>query len=91
MGRVNATDGGTVLPVPPEPETWDPPEMRAALNVQDVTRIYRLLQKRGYSQQQIAVDALVVATGEVVDAPEILTTNARLLDVDSRARLLGQG
>ncbi len=37
------------------------------------------------------VDALVVATGEVVDAPEILTTNARLLDVDSRARLLGQG
>jgi len=54
LGRVNATDGGTVLLVPPEPETWDPPEMRAALNVQDVTRMYRLLQKRGYSQQQIA-------------------------------------
>jgi transcriptional regulator with XRE-family HTH domain len=38
----------------PDPETWEDPPMRQALAERDVTRIYRLLQKLGYSQQQIA-------------------------------------
>lgn len=38
----------------PDPETWDDPPMRQALGERDATRIYRLLQERGYSQQQIA-------------------------------------
>jgi len=37
-----------------EPEEWDRPEMRAALGARDITRIYRLLQKIGFSQQKIA-------------------------------------
>ena len=37
-----------------EPEEWDRPEMRAALGARDITRVYRLLQKIGFSQQKIA-------------------------------------
>jgi predicted XRE-type DNA-binding protein len=37
-----------------DPAQWDEPEMRAALAVRNATAIYRLLQKAGYSQQQIA-------------------------------------
>ena len=37
-----------------EPEEWDRPEMRAALSARDITRVYRLLQKIGFSQQKIA-------------------------------------
>jgi predicted nucleic acid-binding protein len=33
-------------------------------------------------------DALLVATGEVIDAQEILTTNRRLEQVDRRVRVL---
>src|SRR5262249_59396411 len=38
----------------PEETTWNAPEMRAALAARDITRIYRLLQKVGFSQQKIA-------------------------------------
>jgi transcriptional regulator with XRE-family HTH domain len=46
-------------PRPHDPARIDPaeygrPEMRAALAVRDMTRVYRLLQKIGYSQQRIA-------------------------------------
>jgi tetratricopeptide (TPR) repeat protein len=37
-----------------DPEVWDWPEMRAALAERDITRVYRLLQKFGFSQQRIA-------------------------------------
>src|SRR5262250_2561081 len=37
-----------------DPEEWDRPEMRTALAARDITRIYRLLQKAGFSQQRIA-------------------------------------
>jgi transcriptional regulator with XRE-family HTH domain len=36
------------------PEEWERPHMRAALAGRDITRVYRLLQKLGFSQQQIA-------------------------------------
>jgi len=36
------------------PEEWDRPAMRAALTARDITRVYRLLQKIGFSQQRIA-------------------------------------
>ena len=42
------------LPCPPDPVTWDEPAMRAGLAARDVTRVYRLLQKLGYSQHRIA-------------------------------------
>ena len=38
----------------PGQETWQLPEMRAAVQVRNFTAIYRLLQKLGYSQQRIA-------------------------------------
>jgi predicted nucleic acid-binding protein len=34
-------------------------------------------------------EALVVATGQVADVQEIVTTNGRLAEVDSRVRVLG--
>ncbi len=37
-----------------DPEVWDRPEMRAVLAERDITRVYRLLQKFGFSQQRIA-------------------------------------
>jgi transcriptional regulator with XRE-family HTH domain len=37
-----------------EPTEWDRPEMRAALAARDITRVYRLLQRIGFSQQRIA-------------------------------------
>src|SRR5262249_61585663 len=36
------------------PEEWERPEMRAALAKRDIPMVYRLLQKLGFSQQQIA-------------------------------------
>jgi hypothetical protein len=38
----------------PDKETWQQPEMRAAVQIRNFTAIYRLLQKTGYSQQRIA-------------------------------------
>ena len=38
-----------------DPAHWEEPTMRAALAVRDITAIFRLLQKLGYSQQRIAV------------------------------------
>jgi hypothetical protein len=46
-----------VLPNGPQrvdPERFEEPEMRAALAVRDITTVYRLLQKIGFSQQRIA-------------------------------------
>jgi transcriptional regulator with XRE-family HTH domain len=37
-----------------DPEEWDRPEMRAVLAERNITRVYRLLQKIGFSQQHIA-------------------------------------
>ena len=37
-----------------DPAEWERPEMRAALAERDITRVYRLLQKIGFSQQRIA-------------------------------------
>jgi hypothetical protein len=41
-------------PDPPRPETWDRADMPAALHRRDWTRVFRLLQKVGHSQQVIA-------------------------------------
>ena len=37
-----------------DPAHWDEPTMRKALAVRDITVVFRLLQKLGYSQQRIA-------------------------------------
>ncbi len=37
-----------------DPEEWERPDMRSALAVRDISRVYRLLQKVGFSQQKIA-------------------------------------
>jgi transcriptional regulator with XRE-family HTH domain len=37
-----------------DPEVWGEPVMRLALAARDITTVYRLLQKLGYSQQRIA-------------------------------------
>lgn len=37
-----------------DPAEWERPEMRKALAARDITRVYRLLQKIGFSQQRIA-------------------------------------
>src|SRR5215468_2318218 len=37
-----------------DPEVWERPAMRAALANRDITTVYRLLQKAGFSQQRIA-------------------------------------
>ncbi len=37
-----------------DPAEWERPEMRSALEVRDICRVYRLLQKVGFSQQRIA-------------------------------------
>src|SRR5215470_6198333 len=39
---------------PPDPEEFERPEFRAALEDQDFTQLFRLLQKLGLSQQRIA-------------------------------------
>jgi hypothetical protein len=36
------------------PAVWERPDMRDALAVRDVAAVYRLLQKHGVSQRQIA-------------------------------------
>jgi len=38
---------------PPGPEVWERPEMRAVLAVRDFGRVFRLLQRIGYSQKRI--------------------------------------
>jgi hypothetical protein len=38
----------------PDPAVWDDPPMRQALTDQDITTVYRLLSRLGYSQQHIA-------------------------------------
>src|SRR6266511_2539860 len=38
----------------PSPQTWYGPQMFAAVMARDFTRVYQLLQKRGFSQQRIA-------------------------------------
>jgi transcriptional regulator with XRE-family HTH domain len=35
-------------------EEWERPEMRQALSVRDIARVYRMLQRIGFSQQRIA-------------------------------------
>jgi len=39
---------------PPDPEKFERPDFRAALEGRDYTQLFRLLQKIGYSQQRIA-------------------------------------
>ncbi len=50
---MNAVDSEH-LAYPPDRALWEHPEMRAVLAARDMTRLYRLLQKYGYSQQRIA-------------------------------------
>jgi predicted XRE-type DNA-binding protein len=38
----------------PDPSTWDQPAMAEAVAQRDITKIYRLLCRVGFSQQQIA-------------------------------------
>jgi transcriptional regulator with XRE-family HTH domain len=46
------TTGSQDAPIPEE--TWDVDDMRAALKVRDVSAVYRLLRKRGFSQRLVA-------------------------------------
>jgi transcriptional regulator with XRE-family HTH domain len=48
MNTIDTRRGGV------DPEVWEEPPMRLALAVRDITTVYRLLQKLGYSQQRIA-------------------------------------
>ncbi len=42
------------LSSPPDPQAWEPLDVRALLAARDITELYRLLQKFGYTQQSIA-------------------------------------
>ena len=48
MNAITSQRGGV------EPQVWEDPVMRLALAARDITTVYRLLQKRGFSQQRIA-------------------------------------
>jgi len=38
----------------PDPVLWEDPQMRSAWAWRDITRVYRILQRHGLSQQRIA-------------------------------------
>jgi hypothetical protein len=40
---------------PPDPALWDRPDIRALLAVGDFTRVYQMLNGRGWSQQRIGI------------------------------------
>jgi predicted XRE-type DNA-binding protein len=72
----------------PGPEVWEPPEVRAALAARDVTRVYRLLQRRGFSQQRIAAltgqsqpEVSAIIHGRKVMAYEVLSRVADRLGI----------
>jgi transcriptional regulator with XRE-family HTH domain len=50
---VNALDQG-FGPEKPDPKMWERPEMQAAVTARDFTKVFRLLQRVGLSQQRIA-------------------------------------
>ena len=63
-----------------DPEEWERPAMRAALAARDVTRVYRLLQRIGFSQQKIAAltgqsqpEVSAIIHGRKVMAYDVLT------------------
>jgi hypothetical protein len=68
------------LSCPPDPQMWERPEMRAALGARDITRVYRLLQRFGYSRLRIASmtgqseqEVSAVIHGRKVMADEVLS------------------
>ena len=71
-----------------EPEEWERPEMRAALAVRDICRVYRLLQKVGFSQQRIAAltgqtqpEVSAIIHGRQVRAYDVLSRIANGLGI----------
>jgi hypothetical protein len=76
------------LSYPPDPQMWERTEMRAALGARDITRVYRLLQNLGYSQQRIASmtgqsqpEVSAVIHGRKVMAYEVLSRIANGLGI----------
>jgi transcriptional regulator with XRE-family HTH domain len=64
---------------PPDPREFERPVMRGALIVHDVTRVFRQLQKIGFSQQRIATitgqsqpEVSAIIHGRKVQAYEVL-------------------
>jgi predicted transcriptional regulator len=62
------------------PELWERPVMRAALANRDITTVYRLLQKEGFSQQKIAAlagqsqpEVSAIIHGRQVQAYDVLS------------------
>jgi transcriptional regulator with XRE-family HTH domain len=51
---MNAVDELESLRLRPDPCVWDVPAVAEAVAARDITRVYRSLQKIGYSQQRIA-------------------------------------
>src|SRR5262249_61890849 len=63
-----------------DPEEWERPAMRAALADRDITTVYRLLQKAGFSQQKIAAlsgqsqpEVSAIIHGRKVQAYDVLS------------------
>jgi transcriptional regulator with XRE-family HTH domain len=84
---VNAVDSGH-LAYPPDRSLWETPDMRAALAARDVTRMYRLLQKHGYSQQRIGAmtgqsqpEVSAIIHGRRIMAYDVLCRIADGLDI----------
>ncbi|MBI1759039.1 MAG: helix-turn-helix transcriptional regulator [Actinobacteria bacterium] len=66
----------------PDPNLWADPEMRQAVTARDIGRVYRLLQRRGISQQRIG--ALVGQSQPEVSA---IMRGRRVLAYDVLARI----
>jgi transcriptional regulator with XRE-family HTH domain len=71
-----------------DPAEWERPEMRSALAVRDICRVYRLLQKIGFSQQRIAAlagqsqpEVSAIIHGRHVQAYDVLSRIADGLGV----------
>ena len=63
-----------------DPQVWEDPVMRLALAVRDITTVYRLLQKAGFSQQRIAAmtgqsqpEVSAIIHGQKVKAYDVLS------------------
>jgi len=70
------------LSYPPDQALWERPEMRAVLAARDVTRMYRLLQRQGYSQQRIAA-----MTGQSQPQVSAIIHGRRIMAYDVLSRI----
>ena len=66
-------------PQRPDPDEWERPEFRAAIAARNITALFRLLQKLGFSQQKIAAwcgmsqpEVSAVIHGRQVQAYDVL-------------------